>query len=268
MEVIPNNIFVAFSLAQKLYSSRVSPLSTEFTIMVTQNEITNAYIKRSLPLNAMGHYQNGVFPSLLFSSYNGFFQDVNQFLFFIILNILFTASFSLIVLFFGYRPSAYFKANNNNSIIGSLAGRTGTRDFHTSPRRQPIEVGLDGTFREVDPGSESIKSLDKSVKSLDKSVKSLERSVKKGPPPRAAVAGIFGKIIWSCATGVCAYGVLNYNLVVSGDAAGTANANNSVRTATQKLTTPGVGHKARHFLLQCVSKIRRFPLLFGKVNVI
>jgi hypothetical protein len=115
----------------------------------------------------------------------------------------------------------------------------------------------------VDPGLESIKSLDKSVKSLERSVKNL-----KGPPPRAAVAGIFGKIIWSCATGVCAYGVLNYNLVVSGDAAGTANANNTVRTATQKLTTPGVGHKARHFLLQCVSKIRRFPLLFGKVNVI
>jgi hypothetical protein len=114
-------IFVAFSLAQKLYSSRVSQLSTEFTIMVTQNEITNAYIKRSLPLTAMGHYQNGVFPSLLFSSYNGFFQDVYQFFFFIILNILLTASFSLIVLFFGYRPSAYFKAKDN-PIIGLLAG--------------------------------------------------------------------------------------------------------------------------------------------------
>ena len=36
-------LFVAFSLAQKFYSSRGSSLSTQFTIMVTQHEIECVY---------------------------------------------------------------------------------------------------------------------------------------------------------------------------------------------------------------------------------
>jgi hypothetical protein len=62
-------IFTVFNLCVGPYKTiSKSPTRSKFiSDMLTQNEIADAYVQRSLPLRLMQHYQNGIIPSLIFS---------------------------------------------------------------------------------------------------------------------------------------------------------------------------------------------------------
>jgi len=103
-------IFTVFNLCVGPYKTiSKSPTRSKFiSDMLTQNEIADAYVQRSLPLRLMQYYQNGVVPSLIFSAYNGLFESSYQYFGFAIMNLSFMFIFSLIVLFFGFRPANHF----------------------------------------------------------------------------------------------------------------------------------------------------------------
>ncbi len=236
-------IFIIFKLCVELYKTySKSPTRSKFiSDMLTQNEICDAYVQRSLPLRLMQYYQNGVVPSLIFSAYNGLFESSYQYFGFAIMNLSFMFIFSLIVLFFGFRPANYFE----EEIV--KPGPFHRRRFHSSTKRgTPLETGPDNVFVLKDtPPPENKITIHKHYHKV---------KVKSMKPTKGAGASAFGNIAFQCGIIACGYVMYQCNEALSGDPHRTRNTMSFLRIPFQEAHN-GVSYEGKgvYYYKKCLN---------------